>query len=94
MNVSIFKSEFKAGSLQSEIKEWQKLTNDMWILNTVKGYTIEFWKKPYQNVIPKVIDFGKAQNKIVDSEVDKLIQNGAISECLHEKGEFLSNIFW
>ena len=84
---------FKAGTLQNKIHEWRKLTNDQWILDTVKGYSIEFWRKPFQNLPPSVTDFGKIQNKIVDQEIENLLQKEAISECEHENDEFLSNIF-
>ena len=65
---------FKAGTLQNKIHEWRKLTNDQWILDTVKGYSIEFWRKPFQNLPPSVTDFGKIQNKIVDQEIENLLQ--------------------
>lgn len=69
------------------------LTEDEWILNAIKGYKIEFFKTPFQISSPKVIDFGQYRNDIVDQEVSELLKLGAISECEHEEGEFISNIF-
>ena len=83
VNVSI-NAPFKAGTLRTKKNEWEKLTSDKWILKTIQGYCIEFWKEPYQYTFPKVIDFGKMQNEIVDNEVSELLQKGAISESKHE----------
>lgn len=79
--------------MANNFDRWSKLTSDTWVLQTVSGYKIEFSKLPYQNHIPKIIDFGSDRNKIVDQEVLELLQKGAISECNHESGEFISNIF-
>jgi len=84
---------FKACTLERKLEQWQKLTVDNWILSTVKGYKIEFFKTPIQFSAPKTIDFGETQNQIVDNEIIELLQKGAISECKHEDNEFISNIF-
>ena len=72
---------------------WKKLTSDTWILTTIKGYKIDFVRTPVQSFIPNVIDFGFERNRMVDQEVQDLLGNGAISECEHESGEFISNKF-
>ncbi|CAC5383917.1 unnamed protein product [Mytilus coruscus] len=82
VNVSVNVS-FKAGTLQTKKNEWKKLTSDKWILETIQGYRIEFWKEPFQYTSPKVIDFGKMQNAIVDDEVLDLLEK-AISECSYK----------
>lgn len=84
---------FQAGSLTKKLQNWQLLTEDEWILNAIKGYKIEFFKTPVQFSTPKVIDFGQDRNDIVDQEVSELLRLGAISQCEHEQGEFISNIF-
>ena len=90
--VSSVTCNFKAGSCQ-KVDMWKKLTSDKWILMTIKEYKIDFVRTPVNSFIPKVIDFGFERNKMVDQEVQDLLANAAISECEHENGEFISNIF-
>lgn len=68
----------------------EKLTSDKWILTTIKGYKIDFVGTPVKSFILTFIDFAFERNKMVDQD---LLAKGAISECEHESGEFISNIF-
>lgn len=83
--VSSVKCNFKADSLCQKVDMWKKLTSDKWILTTIKGYKKSF--------ILTFIDFAFERNKMVDQEVQDLLAKCAISECEHESGEFISNIF-
>jgi hypothetical protein len=39
------------------------------------------------------IAFSEAEQEVIDSEINDLLGKGAISECEHTAGEFVSNIF-
>ena len=91
--VSSVKCNFKADSLCQKVDMWKKLTSDKWILTTIKGYKIDFVGTPVKSFILTFIDFAFERNKMVDQEVQDLLAKGAISECEHESGEFISNIF-
>ena len=42
---------------------------------------------------PKQIDFSQDDKSLITSEVNDLIEKGAISPSFHEPNEFISNIF-
>jgi len=74
--------------------EWQKITNDLWILDTVKnGYKIEFCVFPnYSSFLPE-IQFSTEKAKIVTAEVNKLLAKGSIKKVFPVDGQFISNLF-
>ena len=37
---------FKAGNVTSNFIHWIAITNDMWVLDNIKGITIELYKLP------------------------------------------------
>ena len=44
-----------AGRLALYLKNWQAVTQDLWVLNTVQGYRIEFLSEPTQRSCPKEV---------------------------------------
>ena len=74
--------------------EWQKITNDQWILNTVNfGYEIEFDNFPCYSGSLNEIPFSEEEAKIVSLEVEKLLEKGAVIKVLPEKDQFVSSLF-
>lgn len=73
--------------------EWKALTNDQWILRTVRGYQIEFEMEPFQLRMPNQINFTEQEEKLVDKEVSSLLPEGVVVPSLPEPGQFISNIF-
>ena len=61
--------------------EWQKITNDLWILDTVKnGYAIEFSVfTNFSSFLPE-IKLSTEKAEIVTAEVNKLLAKGAIKK--------------
>ena len=70
-----------------------KITQDPWILQTISGYRINFDEQPYQERVPREIDFSQEEWLIVDNEVQELLKKGAIVPSVSEPGEFISNLF-
>ena len=66
------------GKLCFCIDEWQKYTDDPWILQTVAGYCLNFESEPFQISIPNEISFSEEQRKSVDFEIHELLNLGAI----------------
>lgn len=72
---------------------WKQFTSDKWILETVKGYRIEFFERPMQRFIPKQISFTESESVLVQNEVDVLLVKEAIKKVQNPSDEFISNIF-
>ena len=62
-------------------------------MQTVQGYCIEFDSVPFQNILPRQIQFNEEQKAIVNKEVEDLLQKGAIQLSQSEPGQYISNIF-
>ena len=58
-----------------------------------KGIYIQFNETPKQSTIPKEIRFSENETKIINDEINKLIDKGVIKQCGRELGDFVSRIF-
>ena len=93
-NVSEQPIKITGGRLKQFTSQWQCITSDPFILNSVKNYKIEFDNgEPMQFMPPKEINFTKPEQEVIDNEIDKLLTKGVISETTHCPGEYISTIF-
>lgn len=83
----------KAGRLSLHIEQWQSVTTDEFIINTIKGYKIPFTGPPKQFQEPHIIKCSKSEESKLDEAVSKLLRSGAISHSQNEPDQFVSNIF-
>ena len=83
-----------AGRLAHFAHIWEKITRDQWILTTVKGYRIEFHTTPYQAYEPHPPRFNQEQQLLVEREVNKLQDKGAVTlmKVLPQE-RFISTLF-
>jgi hypothetical protein len=84
---------FKAGNLAAYVKEWQALTSDPEIMETLTGQRIELFEIPVQSKTLMNVKFTEAQTKLVDHEIEKLLNKGVFVSCTREEGDFVSPIF-
>lgn len=84
---------FKAGSLAVSFYQWQELTSDPEVLETVTGQSIEFASLPIQEKPLMQTKLSEVQTESVDLEIIQLLKKGVIQPCQHEAGEFISPIF-
>jgi hypothetical protein len=89
----LFANNFSGGCIKNFINEWQLLTSDREILQTVNGYVIEFFANPLQHSLPRFINFSQTEINVINNEIDYLCQKGIITPCDREKGDYLSSIF-
>lgn len=82
-----------AGRLRQFSSEWERLTNDRYVLDAVKHYRIEFSSIPEQSHVPKEIQVTGKEITVMESELTKLQDKGVIVESKHEKGEYISSVF-
>ena len=82
---------FQAGQIVHS--EWQKITSDAEVLQTVCGEEIEFSSLPQKTKAPKENNFSIPEQLAVEQEIKKLLNKGIIAESAHEPNEFISPIF-
>ena len=67
--------------------------SDVWVLQTVQGFHIEFYGSLVQPSHPRPPAFFDSLRTLIDEEISALLRKGAIAiTSLHPEG-FLSNIF-
>lgn len=70
---------------------WEEITKDPWVLSTVaEGLSLEFTSVPSQSHIPENAHMNPSQFELCDTEVNSLIEKGAVIEC--EAPSFISGI--
>ena len=93
-NMSEQSVDIIGGRLKQFASQWQCITSDPFILNSVKHYKIEFENgEPQQCMPPKEINFTQQEQQVIDMEIEKLLIKGVISETTHCAGEYIATIF-
>ena len=82
-----------AGRLQHCTTNWERVTSDPWVLQTVRGHQLELLETPSQGRIPKELSMPPQTAGQVELEVLKLEQKGAIRRAQPTAGQFVSCIF-
>ena len=85
---------FTAGRIKNFIENWRNITSDRNILDCVQHLHIEFISgvNPVNHICFQN-NFNEEEIKIVDQEIQKLIQIKNIIEVDHHPDEFISPIF-
>ena len=58
--------KFKSGGVANQFNKWAELTSDQSILDTIKGYRIDFISTPWQSHFPAETKFSDAEIFIVE----------------------------
>ena len=84
---------FQAGQITTKLANWEKLTSDPEVLETVTGMKINFDERPEtcrQNLQRR---FSETENKATDEEVTNLLKKEVITKSCPETGQVVSPIF-
>jgi len=82
-----------AGKVKLHLQEWSRLTSDRFILNMIKGASMEFIETPYQTQSPKEYKMDKNCKELLNKEVKKLLEKKVIQKANVEKDQYVSRIF-
>ena len=84
-----------AGRLKHFLPEWAKLTSDKSILDCAAHYHIDFLDNEYpvQHIVPNQSIFSETEQRVIDSEILKLLEKGVVKRCEPETGDFVSTVF-
>ncbi len=84
-----------AGRLTLFRDNWEKVTQDQWVLDTVTGYRIEFLSPPTQLSCPRVGVCSSEEQCLINEEISKMLSKGAITELPPEEAHhgFYSSLF-
>lgn len=82
-----------AGRLRLFTDKWRKITTDKYILKAVNGYKIPFNKIPRQYYSPEQRKGSSDELRMIESEVEKMLEKNAIEKCKKSKDQFVSSFF-
>ena len=82
----------KVGQLQSCWQEWNGLTQDPWVFETIDGYKIPFSSPPPSTEIPP-FSFSKWEQRVISQEIQSILGKRAIRVAKPGLG-FVNNILF
>jgi len=82
-----------AGHLKLFLTQWQAITDDESVINTIAGYRIPFNTEPKQFCDPNQTMFSDIENREIDNCIIRLQSIGAIKEAKPSCPQFVSKIF-
>ena len=68
----------------------RRVCNDQWVLNAIQGYQIDWTSHQHQ---PACHHFSKDETESLESEIQTMLEKGAISPVENHRDGFLSTIF-
>ena len=84
-----------AGRLTLFSNNWERVTQDQWVLATIQGYRLELLREPVQLRYPRETISSSEEQSLIHEEIKKLLQKGAITKLLPSEAQqgFYSNLF-
>ena len=92
MNLSINCTRL-AGHVAHFLQNWEVLTQDQWVLQTVGGYQLDLIRTPHQYQVPNQIKTTQENSSLVILELTELLSKGAIVETQLTPHSFVSQLF-
>ena len=74
-----------AGRLTLFSNNWEKVTQDQWVLATIQGYRLELLREPVQLRYPRETISSSEEQSLIHEEIQKMLQKGAITKLPHQK---------
>ena len=85
--------KFVGGQIADLVQEWQKLSSEPWLINSVKGVCIPFVELPVQEREPTPYKLSREESQFLDEELIKLLDKCIVEEVEPCQEQVLSNIF-
>ena len=81
------------GRLQHFVREWEQITSDPFILNMVRGMSLDLTEFPRQTTLPHEIKMSQEETQAAETNIDQLLEKGAIKPWNYTGTGYVSNIF-
>ena len=92
MNLSISCPRL-AGRVAYFLPNWEVLTQDQWVLQTVADYHLQLTEAPTQASVPQQTKCSQESKSQINSELQELLSKGAVVETQVSPRNFVSSIF-
>ena len=75
------------------LPNWRRITADPAILETIRGYKLEFTSPPVQSRVRKPLQFSCSETEKIDLEISALLDKEALHVVKPVSDQFISNLF-
>ena len=82
-----------AGRLQYFKRNWEKITQDQWVLQAIQGYKVPFTQWPYQPHPPRALHHSTEEEGLMQEEIQSMLDKQAIEKAPPRGRGFLSTLF-
>jgi len=79
-----------AGRLAQFNTNWERIAQDRWVLQAIRGYQLELVQSPWQIRPMPAISCSIEEEEMISSEVRELLSKGAVIETTPSLGNFVS----
>lgn len=89
-------ANFTAGKTAANVRNWEKLTSDPWIIETAKAYKIEFDRRPIQYSAPRPLKLGHKEQAALNASLAEFVDLSVIQRCSdtsNHQCKFMANLF-
>jgi len=96
MDMSIARREAHrpvGGRIAFFVNNWDRISQDPWVRETVTGHRLELAAMPTQGRIPGRGGMEPAKVHVLSKEVEDLVTKGAITPCGEDRDGFVSQLF-
>lgn len=82
-----------AGGVAKNHKQWEKFTDNKWVLDMAKGLPIELSQIPTQLAIPDSAQTEPLRDKALKDQIDLMLQQGIVETTFPSERAYVSHMF-
>ncbi len=82
-----------AGGVAKNHKQWEKFTDNKWVLDMAKGLPIELSQIPTQLAIPDSAQTEPLRDRALKDQIDLMLQQGIVETTFPSERAYVSHMF-
>ena len=82
-----------AGRLQYFNRNWEVISQDQWVLDSIQNFRIPFRERPIQGKAPNPLSYTQTELTLLEEEIQNLLEKKAIEKIAWGQQQFVSNMF-
>lgn len=81
------------GRTKAFVHNWEKITDDKFVLQCITGSKINFINQPRQQKSPQQLQFSLEERNVLKNIISELVKQKVIEKCTFNDGDYMNNIF-
>ena len=84
---------FQAGGVSRQAHMWSQFTQDKWVLDMVRGLSVELESLPSQHEIPDSASLSPEKDIQLNTQIEEMLAQGILEPAFHKDRAFVSHMF-